>query len=56
MLAISASGPDLGGIIKTCLQFVITDEQLDKLENDIISWVQTYEQYFLFLFVLRAHD
>lgn len=35
---------DLGDIIKTCLQFVITYPQLDNLEECIIEWVQTYER------------
>jgi hypothetical protein len=35
---------ELGKIIKTCLHFVISDTQVEKLEEDIISWVQTYER------------
>ncbi|KAF7335395.1 hypothetical protein MVEN_02192100 [Mycena venus] len=35
---------DLAEIIKKCIQFVITTTELDKLEENIISWVRTYER------------
>ena len=31
-------------IIKACLQFTITDEQLEELQENIISWVEKYER------------
>lgn len=35
---------ELSEIIKTCLQFIITYPELDRLDEDIICWVQTYER------------
>jgi hypothetical protein len=32
-------------IIKGCLQFTITHEEVDQLEEDIITWVEQYERY-----------
>ncbi|KAJ7652366.1 hypothetical protein DFH06DRAFT_1418733 [Mycena polygramma] len=37
---------DLSNIIKKCLQFVITNPELDALDEDIIGWVETYERYY----------
>jgi hypothetical protein len=31
-------------IIKACLQFTITHEEIDKLQEDIIRWVEQYER------------
>lgn len=31
-------------IMKTCIQFSLTHDEIDELENDIISWVQEYEK------------
>lgn len=35
---------DLVDIMKKCIQFSITHEDLTRLENDIVGWVRTYEQ------------
>jgi hypothetical protein len=32
-------------IIKTCLHFSITHQEIDELEQEIIAWVQNYEKY-----------
>jgi len=32
-------------ILKTCMQFTLKSVEIDKLEGDIISWVQEYEKY-----------
>jgi hypothetical protein len=34
----------LVNIIKKCLQFTITDEEIDELQELIIDWVQKYER------------
>jgi hypothetical protein len=36
---------DLTVIIRTCLQFTITDMQLTELQTDIVKWIQQYERY-----------
>jgi hypothetical protein len=36
---------DLTVIIRTCLQFTITDMQLTELQTNIVKWVQQYERY-----------
>ncbi|KAJ7477663.1 hypothetical protein FB451DRAFT_1032869 [Mycena latifolia] len=33
-------------IIKHCIGFEITYDQIDRLEDDIIDWVQKYEEYY----------
>ncbi|KAJ3508428.1 hypothetical protein NMY22_g16620 [Coprinellus aureogranulatus] len=33
-------------IMKRCLQFAITKDELDELERDIIQWVKLYEKYY----------
>lgn len=38
---------ELSEIIKSCLQFVIKHKEIDVLEENIISWVETYEKYSL---------
>jgi hypothetical protein len=38
---------DLSAIIKTCLQFTITHEQITQLQSNIIKWVEEYERYAL---------
>ncbi|KDQ51673.1 hypothetical protein JAAARDRAFT_62365 [Jaapia argillacea MUCL 33604] len=35
---------ELAEIMKTCVQFEITDDELDDLEKRIISWVEDYER------------
>ncbi|KAJ7493912.1 hypothetical protein FB451DRAFT_1122402 [Mycena latifolia] len=37
---------ELGDIIKTCLQFVITHNEINELEEKIITWLETYEKYY----------
>lgn len=32
-------------IMKTCLQFSITEDELNTLESDIVEWVEKYERY-----------
>ena len=36
---------DLVGIIKQCLQFTITVQEVDEMETSIIRWVEEYEWY-----------
>jgi len=35
---------DLVAIIKTCLQFTISDEEMQNLHNNIVKWVWEYEK------------
>ncbi|KDQ49559.1 hypothetical protein JAAARDRAFT_200773 [Jaapia argillacea MUCL 33604] len=37
---------ELAEIMKTCVQFEITDDELNDLEKCIISWVEDYERYY----------
>ncbi|KAF8574543.1 hypothetical protein K439DRAFT_1372104 [Ramaria rubella] len=39
----------LNEIMQICLQFVITDQEIDALEQMIIRWVRKYEQYILII-------
>jgi len=32
-------------ILKTCMQFTLKSVEINKLEGNIISWVQEYEKY-----------
>jgi hypothetical protein len=36
---------DLVTIIKLCLQFTITDQELEDLQQRIVNWVEKYEKY-----------
>ncbi|KAJ2913165.1 hypothetical protein MD484_g7253, partial [Candolleomyces efflorescens] len=33
-------------IMKTCLQFSITEDELNTLDSDIVDWVEKYERYY----------
>lgn len=39
----------LANIMKTCIQFTITHAEINKMEKDIIKWVQDFERYLYFL-------